>query len=391
MEHLLASESDRIEWKSSPTDQTGICQAVVAMANDFGDSRQPGYVVVGLDKRGKALGLGKAADGDELQQRVSNWLRSTKVMPTPVFDLREWTTGGQSLLVITVDPYPVPPVVAYDGHEYIRQGTTTRRATQADLARLRERRPENQRPFDQRLVLDATLADLDASTLRAEYEVARIEDGSETLQPFESWLSHRQLGALRDGDWRPNAAALLAYGVDPQRFMPGARVEFVRFGGVDADSPVASRKSISGPAPRQLDTLWAQLDANLASSAARSEGVVESFLPDYPPDALKETARNLLQHRIYEGTHAPARVEWYDDRIEFSNPGGPFGRASEGEFGEHSDYRNPTLTRLLVELGYVQQLGRGVRRVRRHLERNGNPPLEVQTDGFTRLILRARK
>jgi predicted HTH transcriptional regulator len=44
----------------------------------------------------------------------------------------------------------------------------------------------------------------------------------------------------------------------------------------------------------------------------------------------------------------------------------------------------------LVELGYVQQLGRGLRRTRLLLERNGNPPLEVEKDGFTRLILRAR-
>ena len=100
--------------------------------------------------------------------------------------------------------------------------------------------------------------------------------------------------------------------------------------------------------------------------------------------------RNLVQHRQYEGTHAPGRVEWFDDRIEFSNPGGPFGRASEGTFGEHSDYRNPSITKGLVELGYVQQLGRGISRARFELERNGCPPLEVETDGFIRVLVRAR-
>ena len=45
----------------------------------------------------------------------------------------------------------------------------------------------------------------------------------------------------------------------------------------------------------------------------------------------------------------------------------------------------------LVEMGYVQQLGRGIRRVRLQLERNGNPPLEVEKDGFTRLIVRGRE
>jgi ATP-dependent DNA helicase RecG len=98
-----------------------------------------------------------------------------------------------------------------------------------------------------------------------------------------------------------------------------------------------------------------------------------------------------VQHRLYESTHAPGRVEWYSDRIEFSNPGGPFGRASEGELGEHSDYRNPIMTAGLVEMGYVQQLGRGIRRVRLLLERNGNPSLQVEKDGFTRLTVIKRQ
>ena len=72
------------------------------------------------------------------------------------------------------------------------------------------------------------------------------------------------------------------------------------------------------------------------------------------------------------------------DRIEFSNPGGPYGRASEGEFGGHSDYRNPGIIRLLANEGYVERLGRGIRS---QLKKNGNPDLRVETDGYTRVIV----
>ncbi len=78
------------------------------------------------------------------------------------------------------------------------------------------------------------------------------------------------------------------------------------------------------------------------------------------------------------------------DHIRFTNPGGPFGRASEGEFGTHSDYRNPNLTRGLADLGYVQYLGRGIRLAKKALEKNGNPPLVEETDGFTTVIVRSR-
>nr|VFK14602.1 MAG: Putative ATP-dependent DNA helicase recG C-terminal [Candidatus Kentron sp. LPFa] len=82
----------------------------------------------------------------------------------------------------------------------------------------------------------------------------------------------------------------------------------------------------------------------------------------------------------------------WGNHIAFSNPGGPFGHASEGEFGNTSVYRNPiiTITSTLVEKGYAQRLGRGIRRVRQLLAKNGNSPLEVETDGFTRVIVRTK-
>jgi len=249
----------------------------------------------------------------------------------------------------------------------------------------------NRQPFDQRPVIQASLSDLADGRLKEEYEVAmsEVEDGDVTPS-FDQWLTLRQWGQVFGGDWRPNTTALLVHGISPQSWHPGATIEFVRFGGTDVDSPVATRKSIGGTLPMQLDALWAQMEANLASRLVLEQGPIEAYRPEYPIEALKELARNLVQHRQYEGTNAPSRVEWFEDRIEFSNPGGRFGRSSEGEFGEHSDYRNPTLTARLVELGYVQQLGRGIRRVRKHLDLDGNPPLEVETDGFTRVIVRRK-
>lgn len=268
-------------------------------------------------------------------------------------------------------------------------GTVTERARESDLLRLRERRPENRQPFDYRLVHGVTLEDLRMTVLRPMY-MAELEGDHdpESFPDIEAWLTRKDLGRKIQGDWTPNAAAVLLFGDNSSSFFPGATVEFVRYRGTDVDSPVASRKSIAGPLGGQLDALWAQLDAHLASIPAPAQGIRTPYRPEYPLEALKELARNLIQHRLYEGTNAPARVEWYDDRIVFANPGGPFGHASEGEFGSHADYRNPTITRWLAELGYVERLGRGVRLVRRMLAQNGNPDLEVETDGFTVVTVR---
>jgi ATP-dependent DNA helicase RecG len=390
---LRLTETDRIEWKRSSQDSEGMLHAVCALANDLGGSIRPGYLIVGLEKDGTLRGIGPN-QLDQVQQDLANRLRSTKIQPTPSFDISVQAVENEAFLIlVTVSPYPVPPVVMVDGVAWVRQGSSTRRATQADLQRLNERRPEHSQPFDLRPFSAAGLDDLDLNLLEAKHAADRIGDEDlETSPDLKQWLTQRQLGRPVHGTWYPNPAALLLYGLSPQSWLPGAKIELVRYAGSDIDSQVIARKTLTGTLADQLEGLWTQMNAHLASVPDHrgNGGIVERYLPQYPLEALKELARNLVQHRLYESTHAPGRVEWYSDRVEFSNPGGPFGRASEGELGEHSDYRNPIITAGLVEMGYVQQLGRGIRRVRLLLERNGNPPLEVEKDGFTRLILRMR-
>ncbi|MFA7237682.1 MAG: RNA-binding domain-containing protein [Phycisphaeraceae bacterium] len=389
MHTLLTTETDRIEWKLS-TDIEGIYLAVCAFANDLANTGKPGYVLVGVEPKTREVrGVGNEDQLDEIQQKITNRLRSTKLVPTPSFDVQAESYKGKYLIKVIVEPYPVPPVVMVNGQAWVRQGTTTRRATDADLHRLQERRPERSRPFDIRPFPGAQLSDL-GHELKLVYEEAEsANDDPATFPSYEQWLTQRQLGRVVNDRWIPNPAAILVYGISPQNYFPGATIEFVRYAGDDVDSVVSARKTITGSLPGQLDAVWTQLADHLAMEPTDEQGIRAGYSPRYPLDALKELARNLVQHRQYDGTNAPGRVEWFNDRIEFSNPGAPFGRASEGVFGANSDYRNPVITKELVALGYVEQLGRGIRRASVQLERNENPPIEVETNGLTRVIVRA--
>nr|VFK51599.1 MAG: ATP-dependent DNA helicase RecG [Candidatus Kentron sp. TUN]VFK54030.1 MAG: ATP-dependent DNA helicase RecG [Candidatus Kentron sp. TUN] len=386
---LLKTETDRIEWKETEKDTKDIARVICALANDLRNSREAGYLVLGVRKDGTPIGV-KGDQLDNIQQKLTNLLTSTQILPTPAFDIDVREHAGKHIIVVCVKPYPVPPVVTVNQTAWVRKGSTTSQARDADLSRLGERRPENRQPFDLRIWPQATLDDLDKKTLFSRYEAARDDDEDEDSFPdFEDWLVQQQLGRKAEGIWRPNPTTLLIFGIDPQSFLPGAIIEFVRYEGREIDSAIVSRKTITGTLADQLDLVWKQLEANLVERPVGDNGIRLEFLPDYPIEALKELARNMVQHRLFEGTNAPARIEWYRDRIAFTNPGGPFGHASEGEFGEISDYRNPTITSKLAEQGYVQRLGRGIRRVRLLLTKNGNPPLEVEIDGYTRVIVRA--
>ena len=389
MRQLLGSESDRVEYKRSAGQRDGILEAVGALANDLGGSGEPGYVLIGVGPDGSLSGI--EGDLDRIQRDLADRTRSSKIQPVPSVDIELHDVDGRSVIVVRVAPYPTPPVVEVDGIARVRVGSTTRRASNADLVRLNERRPQRSWPFDTRPWPGAGLYDLEIAPLeRAWHEARNDDEDPETFPQFEAWLVRQQLGSLADGRWCPNAAALLLHGVRPQDWLPGAWIDLVHYRGRDLDAPVVSRKRATGTLSEQLEAAWAWIEARIDDVPLPPEGMIEGFAPRYPAEALRELARNLVQHRQYEGTHAPGRIEWYEDRIEFSNPGGPFGRASEGEFGSQSDYRNPRLTAGLVHAGYVQQLGRGVQRARLLLQRNGNPDIEVATNGQTRVVVRSR-
>ncbi|HEU4407433.1 MAG TPA: RNA-binding domain-containing protein [Polyangiaceae bacterium] len=387
LSELFARESERVEWKQSGRDTNKIGPAVCAMANDLGNTKRPGYVVIGVNDAGKVVGALRAGENADKEQRSLLDRVFAKLLPQPSVNLEVVRRPEGEVWVLVVAPYDGGVAVHYDGKVCVRKGTSTRDANDADRRRLEERRPLRLLPFDSRPIEVAAIDDLDDG-LRAQYASLRDDDPSaDTFPAFEAWLKQRELGAYVEGVFRPNAAALLVYGNEPQRFFPGARIEFVRYGGTEIDAPVVSRKAIGGPLPTQLQTLWEQIKAHNVDVPVAPQGIQEAFRPAYPEEALREFARNLVQHRLYEGTNAPGRVEWYDDRIVFSNPGGPYGQASEGEFGAHSEYRNPTVTLHLFETGYVQRLGRGVRVARKHLEKNGNPPLQLENDGFTNVTV----
>jgi ATP-dependent DNA helicase RecG len=98
----------------------------------------------------------------------------------------------------------------------------------------------------------------------------------------------------------------------------------------------------------------------------------------YPTPALQQLIRNAVLHRTYEGTNSPIRVTWFNDRIEISNPGGPYGVVTANSFGRPgvTDYRNPVLAEAMKTLGFVNRFGVGIQTARHALAQNGNPDLE---------------
>jgi ATP-dependent DNA helicase RecG len=180
----------------------------------------------------------------------------------------------------------------------------------------------------------------------------------------------------------PTVLGLLCIGTSPRTWIPGSYIQFLRIRGTKLSDPVADEAEIGGTISDMLRRLEEKLAAYLTTSVNFTSQDKEVRSSPYPLVALQQLARNAVMHRNYEGTSAPVRVYWFDDRIEISNPGGPYGSITAQNFGQpgRADYRNPQLASAFKVLGYAQRFGAGILIAREALGKNGNPPPEFQIE-----------
>ena len=374
LEALMSDlESDLVERKESAADGRKIRRNVCAFANDLPGNGRPGVVLVGVRDDGSCASL---RIDDALLKRLADIRGGGDVLPLPSMTVQRRVLRGCEVAVVSVEPSADTPV-RYQGRVWVRVGPSVREGSVADERLLTERRRAADLPFDSRPAGGASLDDLDRGFLRSHYLPGAI--APEVLERNTRPLDH-QLRSLRlvQGE-RPTWGAILAFGLDPQAFVPGAWVQFLRIDGTEITDPIRHQRQLTGgldDVVRRLDEL---LDLNVSVRTQVAGVARERQRPDYPADALRQLAHNGVMHRSYEGTNTPVRIRWFSDRVEIASPGGLYGRITRDNFGAgDTDYRNPLLAEIMANLGFAQRFGLGVPLARRSLAANGNPAPEFE-------------
>ncbi len=364
-------ESDLVERKESAADGRKIRRNICAFANDLPGNGRAGVILVGIRDDGSCAAL---TIDDELLKRLADIHGEGDILPLPTMTVQKRVLNGCAVAVVTVEPAPDPPV-RYRGRVWIRVSPSVREAGIADERMLSERRRAADLPFDMRAAVGVTIAALDLDFARDHYLPNAI--AREVLDQNERPLAH-QLQSLRlVHGATPTWAAVLSFGSDPQAFVPGAFVQFLRIDGAEITDPIRDQKQLTGRLDDVLRRLDELLELNIAVRTEVAGGLRERRRSDYPLDALRQLARNAVMHRTYEGTNTPVRIHWFSDRVEIASPGGLFGRITPENFGMgDTDYRNPLLAEIMHHLGFAQRFGLGVRLARQALAANGNPPPE---------------
>ena len=362
-------------------------QAVCAFANDLPNHGQPGVLFIGAKDDGSSSNL---AVTDRLLQTLSDMKTDGKILPPPTFTVQQRSLKGASMAVVAVWPADAPPV-RYQGRVWIRIGPRRGLASAQDERILNEKRRWRDRTFDTHPIEGCPLEELNRVAFEHEYlpQAIAADVLAANERSYEERLASTGMLASVD-DPTPTVIGVLALGKSPRTWIPCAYIQFLRIRGTQWGDPVADEQEIDGSLDLVLRRIDEKIKATLTVAVDFTSGTAtEIRTTPYPLSALQQLIRNAVMHRTYENTNAPVRVYWFDDRIEISNPGGPYGIVTAENFGRPgvSDYRNPTVAAVLKTLGFVQRFGFGIAEARRALAANGNPEPQFQVEPTVVLVV----
>ena len=200
-------------------------------------------------------------------------------------------------------------------------------------------------------------------------------------------FQERGLVVDRGGHLIPTLAALLAFGRSPSRWHPRCGIDFVRWQGTDrkhgAELNVVKRFLIEAP----LAVLIRKAYEAIQPQIPERQNLQDLFFTEklqYPTFAWQEAIVNAVAHRDYGIQGAAVEVSMFDDRLEVRSPGLPPAPVSLEALArrEHLHLsRNPLLVRILVELGFMRELGEGIPRMFDEMERAGYYPPTLSIAG----------
>lgn len=378
---LIHGESFRVECKETSRGDSpnAIREAVCAFANDLPGSGQPGVIFVGVNDNRRPTGF---EISDEILRQLSDIKTDGLTVPPPSMFVEKRRLRGFDIAVVTVVPSDSPPI-RYRGGIHVRIGPRRGLATAQDERILNERRRAAAVPFDIQPVPGTTLSDLNLRQFGEDYlprafdpEILDTNERSEVER-----LAATKMIASAD-DATPTILGLQTLGKSPRDYLTNAYVQFLRINGTGLADPIIDEESIDGSLGQMLRRCDDKLKAHNRTAVDLTTAVTERRVTTYPLPTLQQIARNAIMHRTYEGTNAPVRITWFNDRIEIQSPGGPFGNVTPGNFGRAgvTDYRNPNLSDAMKVLGFVQRFGVGIAIARSALRDEGHADPEFLVD-----------
>ena len=335
----FSTEKQIMDRKSARISARDFAIPVVAMANSDG-----GYLVIGVEDDGTITGIDAYEKNlNELLRVPYDYCFPSVSVETKIFDVLD--KDGYSNHVLRMHVLPSVQVIANQADDvFLRVGDRSRKLNFEQ--RLQLVYAKGVRYFEDQPVAGAALSDIDWDFV-AQY----IERIGYTKGDAEFYLRHNhEFITTVDGEDRISGAAILLFGINPQRFFPRARVRFIRYEGrtaeVGARMNVVKDVKFSGRILEQAQEALAFIKTQIREYTNLREGAVFKTVPEYPEFCWTELIVNAIAHRDYSIKGTDIQIKLYDDHLCVESPGilpGMVRINNITQLSQHKFWNNPLI------------------------------------------------
>lgn len=369
-ELMKKGESENIEFKENFDKET--IETAAAFANTKG-----GIILIGFSDKSEVKG---AHIGKETLKEWANQI-SQSTEPRIIPEIEQGEIEGKGVVIIRIKEFPIKPV-SVKGRCFRRVGTSNRMMTPQEIGQMHFHSTDMS--WDKLPARDAVIEDIDLEKVKRYIKKAnetgrrKIEDNENPLQVLE------KLKLIKDG--QPTWAAVLLFGKDAKLFLSQAAIHCGRF---KEETIVIDDRMIEGTIMEQVDEAMEFIRKNINVRFVMTGKPAREQIWDYPLEALREAVINAVCHRDYT-IPSNTDVRIYDDKLIVWSPGGlPFGITIEELYKPHSSVlRNKGIGGVFYDIGWIEQWGSGIDKMRRACIKAGLPePHFEEYQGF-RVIFR---
>lgn len=369
-DYLAHNEGKTLEFKENARSLQGIVKTVIAFANTAG-----GTIVIGIKDRTKDI-IG-VVDALQEEERLASAIADS-IKPLLVPDIEIHSYRDKEIILIHVSHSAGPHYLKLEGIEkgtYIRFGSTNRKSDSETLSALKL------------FATNQTFDELPQMKGKIDWALIKIAFGWVKKRPSEKTCEMLGVFSAHNGKIYPTIGGVLLFGLNRMEILPDSMIRCARFGGTTKEK-ILDQYEIKSSLPFAIAEIIAFVEKN-----TRKEGrigkIFREDVSEYPPFAIREAITNALLHTDYSMTGCHIQIAIFDDRIEFTNPGGlPFGQTLQKALSGFSRLRNRILGRVFRELNLIEQWGSGLRRILAVCQRQGlKEPLVEEMGNQFRLTL----
>ncbi len=311
-----------------------------------------GVLVLGVDDKTREV-VGIPVERLEAVERWVFEICNDSIEPPlrfHAFRLRLPDSTGDWQAVLKVEIPRSLFVHSSSGRYFFRQGSSKRRMQPEYLARLFQQRSQARLiRFEEQPVPQSGIGDL-SERLWADYTTRSDEPADVVL------LKRGLLTREESGTARASVAGVLLCCEAPERFLPNAYIEAVRYRGKlqDSNYQIDARR-IRGPLHQQIEEAMAFLRRNQTIAAVKTPHRVER--PQFSERAVFEAIVNTEAHRDYSVFGSKIRFFMFDDRLEIYSPGSLPNTVTVDNIALRQATRNELITSLLAETPVAETTG----------------------------------